>query len=88
MDEKLKEKNFFKKVWTSIKDFEGYEEFAAEKLWKAIKYILILSLIFTIFITFAYTYKFYLAVENIKGYINENVEEINLRRWQIRSYIR
>lgn len=88
MDENLKEKNFFKKVWTSIKDFEGYEEFAAEKLWKAIKYILILSLIFTIFIAFAYTYKFYLAVENIKGYIDENVEEINLSRWQIRSYIR
>lgn len=88
MDENLKEKNFFKKVWTSIKDFEGYEEFAAEKLWKAIKYILILSLIFTIVIAFAYTYKFYLAVENIKGYIEENVEEINLKRWQIRNYIR
>ncbi|MDE5830277.1 MAG: DUF1189 domain-containing protein, partial [Clostridia bacterium] len=55
MEQSQKEENFFKKVWTSIKDFEGYEKFAAEKVLKAIKYILILSLIFTIFITFAYT---------------------------------
>lgn len=85
MGEELKEKNFFKKVWTSIKDFEGYESFAAEKVWKAIKYILILSLIFTALIALAYTYKFYLAVDNIRDYISKNVEEISLKQRKIRS---
>lgn len=79
MGEELKEKNFFKKVWTSIKDFEGYESFAAEKVWKAIKYILLLTLIFTIFIVSAYTYKFYLSVDNVREYIYQNVEDINLK---------
>lgn len=79
MGEELKTKNFFKKVWTSIKDFEGYEEFAAEKVTKAIKYILLLTLLFTIFIAFAYTYKFYLAVDNVREYISQNVEDINLK---------
>jgi len=88
VEEKLKTKNFFKKVWTSITDFEGYESFAAEKVWKTIKYIFILSLIFTALIAFAYTYKFYLAVDSIRDYISKNVEEISLKRWKTRSYIR
>ncbi len=73
-----KEKNFFKKVWTSIKDFEGYEEFAADRVTKAIKYILILTMFFVIIISFAYTYKFDLAIESVRDYINENVEKIKI----------
>jgi hypothetical protein len=46
----IKEKNFFKKIWTSITDFEGYEELAAEKLTKTIKYILFITLIFVLII--------------------------------------
>ena len=55
----MKEKNFFKKIWTSIRDFEGYEEFAAEKVLKAIKYIVLLTLIFVTVIAISYTYKYY-----------------------------
>lgn len=79
----IKEKNFFKKVWTSIKDFEGYEEFAAEKVYKAIKYILLFTLIFTLIISFAYTYKFYLAVSDVKDYINNNVDDIKIKNGQL-----
>lgn len=75
----IKEKNFFKKVWTSIRDFEGYEEFAAEKVLKAIKYIVLLTLIFATFIAISYTYKFYLAVEETKNYVQENIEDITLK---------
>lgn len=77
--EGIKEKNFFKKIWTSIKDFEGYEEFAAGKVSKAIKYIILLTLIFTAIIGIAYTCKFYFAVESIKNYIKDNVENVTLK---------
>ena len=30
-----KKRNFFQKIWTSIRDFEKYEEFAADKENKA-----------------------------------------------------
>ena len=79
----IEEKNFFKKVWTSIKDFEGYEEFAAGKLSKAIKYIAIMTAIFVITIAIAYTYKIYTALEEIKNYINEHVEEIALKSGEL-----
>lgn len=75
----IKEKNFFKKIWTSIRDFEGYEEFAAEKVLKAIKYIVLLTLIFVAIIAISYTYKFYSVVEQAKTYVQENIEDITLR---------
>lgn len=70
--------NFFKKVWTSIRDFEKYGEFAAGKLSSAIKYILILTIIFTATITLAYTYKFYTVVESGKEYISHNIENMKI----------
>ena len=81
--EGIKEKNFFRKVWTSIKDFEGYEEFAAGKVLKTIKYILLLTLIFTILVSFAYVLKFYFAVEDVKAYINDNVDSIILKNGKL-----
>ncbi len=71
--------NFFKDVWTSIKDFEKYEEFAADKLTRAITYILIITIIFTAIISLAYTYKFFKITQDIKDYIGENVEEISYK---------
>lgn len=73
-----KKKNFFQKVWISIKDFEGYEEFAAERVSKAIVYLLILTLLFVVVIAIAYTYQFYLAIEHTKSYVRDNIEELSL----------
>ncbi len=73
-----KKKGFFKKAWTSIRDFEKYEEFAADTVFNAIKYILILTLIFTIIIALAYTYKFHTVLVSVKDYINQNIEEIKI----------
>ena len=75
----IKEKNFFKKIWTSIRDFEGYEEFAAGKLSKAITYIILLTLIFTFIISLVYTYKFYSNIKDVSTYIEENIEDISLK---------
>ena len=77
MKEQVQNMNFFKRLWTSIKDFEKYEEFAAERLFKAIKYMLTITLLFTLIVTSAYTYKFYLTVQNVRNYINNNIEEIS-----------
>ncbi len=73
-----KKTNFFKKIWTSIRDFEKYEEFAADKLTSAIKYILILTLIFVIIITVAYTFKFYNVINGVKEFVSQEIEEISL----------
>ena len=65
-------KNFFVNFWTSI------TEFAAEKTSKAIKYLILLTLILAIVVGGMYTYKCYSLVKTVENYINENVEEIRL----------
>lgn len=75
----IKEKSFLKKIWTSIRDFEGYEEFAAGKVTKAIKYLFLLTLIFSLLISITYTYKFNEAIQGVRGYVEENIEEIKLQ---------
>lgn len=80
MEEK---RGFFKNIWTSIKDFEKYEEFAADKLTKAIKYILLLTLIFTVIVSLMYTYKFYTVVEDAKEFIGKNVKDIVLENGKL-----
>lgn len=70
--------SFFKKIWISIKDFEKYEVFAADKLSNTIKYILLFTLIFSLAISISYTCKFYLTIEDAKNYIGSNIEEIKL----------
>ena len=46
---------------------------------KAIKYIVLLTLIFVTVIAISYTYKFYSSVESAKNYVQENIEEITLK---------
>lgn len=71
-----RKKNFFVKFWTSITDFESYEEFASEKIYKAIKYLALLTLIFAIVAGALYTYKCYSLIRTAESYINENIEDI------------
>ena len=71
-----KKRNFFRDIWTSIRDFEKYEEFAADKISKALKYLLLLTLIFTLLASSIYTYKFYKIANQTKQYINDNIENI------------
>lgn len=74
-----KKKGFFENVWTSIRDFEKYGEFAANKVSSAIKYILMVTLIFTLIISLAYTCKFYTILTSAKEYIGKNIDEIKLQ---------
>lgn len=72
-------KNFFVKFWTSITDFESYEEFASEKVYKAIKYLVLLTLIFAIVVGILYTYKCYSLLKTVENYVSENVDEVTLK---------
>ena len=78
-----KKRNFFIDIWTSIKDFEGYEEFAADKVTKAIKYLVLITFIFTIAVCFIYTYKFYFSVNDIKSQMIEKIEDIKFENRKI-----
>ena len=72
-----KRRNFFKDIWTSIRDFEEYEEFAADKVSKVLKYLVLLTLIFTLAVSIIYTYKFHLVSNQVKQYIKDNINEIS-----------
>lgn len=80
-------KSFLKKVWTSIKDFEKYEEFAADKVHKAVIYLLLLTLIFTFIVSIVYTYKIYTSVQDAVDYIYDDIEDIRYKDRKIRYYI-
>ena len=54
-ENKTKNINFFKKLWYSITKFEKYPEMAAEGIRSAIKYLIIISFIVSIFISIGST---------------------------------
>lgn len=57
-EENTKKMNFGKRLITSIKDFDKYQIFAVEKLGVAIKYLVILVIIFSLVASIAFTAKF------------------------------
>lgn len=78
-----KELSFFKKIKTSIFDFEGYQDLAAEKVSKTIAYITLLILIFAILISIAYTFQFSQIINDAKEYINNEISEINYKDYEL-----
>lgn len=68
--------SFFKRLKTSIFDFDGYQDLAAEKVSRTIAYIAILMLIFSIIISLIYTFEIIQLINNSKNYINTNIAEI------------
>lgn len=75
----MEEKNFFKKFWTSITDFEGYEELAAGSTFKTIIYIIILTLIFTAVIVGINVFKLNASLDDVKDYVSKNIEDITYK---------
>ena len=55
---------FFKRIKSSIVDFERYSDFAVEKISVSIKYIAKLIAIFSIIIAIAFSYKFSTIINN------------------------
>ena len=68
---------FFKKVWYSITNFEKYPAMAVEGLKKAIKYLIALTAIVTVFITLGALIDLKLIVEDFSKYVDENIPEFS-----------
>ena len=69
--EENKRIGFFKRFIISIKDFEKFQDFATEKLSKAIKYFLMLMILFSIILSAVFTYKFYTINSDLKICLNK-----------------
>lgn len=78
MEETNKNKvSFIKRVYSSIIDFDAYSKFSEEPLSKAIKYLAILVLIFSLVIGAVYAVKFGNDVSKGAKYLDENIEDIS-----------
>ena len=75
MEEKVENKNFFKKVWCSITKFEQYPSMASEGLWKAIKYLILLTAIVTIFVMIGSLIQMKELIGNFAQYVQESIPE-------------
>lgn len=71
-----KKSSFFKRLKTSIFDFDGYQDLAAEKVGRTIGYIAILMLIFSIIVSAIYTFQIFELINNTKNYIDTEISEI------------
>lgn len=74
-----KKMNFFYRVFKSITNFDTYTQFANEPMSKAIKYLAIFVLIFSIILTTLYVSIFSLRFSKSIKYLNENIENISFR---------
>lgn len=75
-EENITNMNFFKRIITSITDFEKYAIFAVEKLGKAIIYLVLLILIFSSIISGVFTYKFNNSVDIFINHLKDDLHEI------------
>lgn len=75
--EKNKNINFFKKVWYSITKFEKYPDMAAEGVYKAIKYITILMIGLSIFLTISSLIESKKMMTDLSQYIQDNIPDFS-----------
>ena len=71
-----KKSSFFKRLKTSIFDFDGYQILATEKIGRTIGYIAILILIFTIIVSGVYTFQIFGLINTSRTYIDTQISEI------------
>lgn len=84
--EKIKNISFFKKVWYSITNFEKYPEMAKEGIGRAFQYLIILSIIISIFSSISLTIMMKNTVENIADYMKEKMPEFSYLDGNIQIY--
>lgn len=69
--------NFFKKVWYSVTKFDRYPDMATEGIKSAIKYLLIMVAIVTVFLVINSTLQMYKTVDDLATYIENNIPEFS-----------
>ena len=75
--------SFFKKLKTSVLDFDGYQILAAEKVSRTIIYIAIIILIFSIIISITYVCQIWSIIGKVKDYINTEISEIKYENYEL-----
>lgn len=75
MEEKM---GFFKRIKTSVINFEVYKKFADEPIGKAIKYFFQIVLIFVIFATFSAVYPIMLDVKSVVKYVETDMPNFEI----------
>lgn len=75
--------NFFKKVWYSITKFEQYPAMATEGFRKAIKYLIMLTAIVTVFITIGTILQMKTLVRDLAKYVQDNIPEFSYAEGKI-----
>lgn len=75
MEEKVEKISFFKKVWYSITKFEQYPTMATEGLKSAIKYLIILTAIISVFMMCCSLYEMKKSLLESANYIQEKFPE-------------
>ena len=78
-EENTKKMNFCQRVITSIKDFDKYQIFAVEKSGVAIKYLVILVIIFSLIGAITFTIKFANYINGGIKYFEENINEVSYK---------
>ena len=75
--------SFFKKVWYSITKFEQYPVMATEGVLRAIKYLTILTAIFTIFTMIGSLLQMNKVVNNLAQYIEQNIPDFSITEGKV-----
>jgi len=75
MEEKVIKISFFKKLWYSIAKFEQYPTMATEGLGSAVKYLIILTAIISVFMTCCSLYEMKQSISKTADYIQEKIPE-------------
>ena len=68
---------FFQKVWYSITNFEKYPTMAVEGLKRAIKYLIMLTAIVTVFVTIGAVIELKLLISDLTKYVDENIPQFS-----------
>lgn len=77
MEQKVKNKSFFKKVWYSITKFEQYPNMAMEGLKKAVKYLIMLTALVSVFSMVATLIQLKGMVGEFAQYVQNNIPEFS-----------
>lgn len=75
--------NFFKKIWYSITKFEQYPAMATEGLKRAIKYLIMLTAIVSIFVMIRSLLQMKTLIDNFAQYVQDNIPEFSYSEGKI-----
>ena len=70
---------FFERLKIAIFKFEDYAKLAAQKISKAVIYMLILMLVFALCVSAATTYKFSQSLNGLASYISNEIETLQFK---------